>query len=68
MQLDHYLKATRYAYQYRKKNGKLIFRYDNAVHKPDLGFKEHMHTADGSIRQAKAPDIKELVDNIISMT
>ena len=62
------IEKVSYAYQYQKKNGELIFRYDNAVHKPDLGFKEHMHTADGSIIQAKAPEIKELVDNIISMT
>ncbi len=24
----------------------LIFRYDNAAHKPSLGFKEHKHVSD----------------------
>ena len=32
-----------YAYQYHDEEGKLIFRYDNARHKPDLGFIEHKH-------------------------
>jgi len=32
-----------YAYQYQDAKGKLIFRYDNARHKAELGFKDHKH-------------------------
>jgi len=46
MSLSRYLAALRqekvsYAYQYQDGEGKLIFRYDNAAHKPGLGFIEH---------------------------
>lgn len=40
-----------YAYQYHDEEGKLIFRYDNARHKPGLGFIDHKHLNDGSIVQ-----------------
>jgi hypothetical protein len=33
-----------YAYQYQDRDGKLIFRYDNAAHKPKLERSEHRHS------------------------
>lgn len=54
-----------YAYQYQAINGELIFRYDNAVHRPALGFKEHKHTKDGAIVEASLPDISDIVDEVI---
>lgn len=38
-----------YAYQYQDSADRLIFRYDNAAHRPALGFKEHRHSSDGNI-------------------
>ncbi len=54
-----------YAYQHQSKDGELIFRYDNAPHKPELGFKEHKHTNDGKITEDSLPDICKLMDEII---
>ena len=54
-----------YAYQYHHEEGKLIFRYDNARHKPDLGFIDHKHLNDGSIVQCGVPDISDVVDEVI---
>ena len=54
-----------YAYQYQANNGELIFRYDNAVHRPALGFIEHKHTKDGAIIEASLPDISDIVDEVI---
>jgi hypothetical protein len=54
-----------YAYQYQDKKGKLIFRYDNARHKPELGFDDHKHLADGTIIQSSPPDISHVVDEVI---
>ena len=54
-----------YAYQYHDEEGKLIFRYDNARHKPDLGFINHKHLSDGSIVQCGVPDISDVVDEVI---
>ena len=53
------------AYQYQDKDGNLIFRYDNAIHKPDLGFNEHKHTKDGDIIRASLPDLSDIMDEII---
>lgn len=54
-----------YAYQYQTEEGTLIFRYDNAKHKPALGFSEHKHTQNGSIIPSQLPPINEIVDEVI---
>jgi hypothetical protein len=54
-----------YAYQFHDRDGNLIFRYDNATHKPPLGFSAHKHTASGSIEDVGLPDIFNLVDEIV---
>lgn len=55
-----------YAYHLQRKDGSLIFRYDNAAHKPRLGFEQHKHTKEGKILEAVPPDIRELLDEVIS--
>lgn len=59
------LNRVSYAYQYQSEDATLIFRYDNAQHKPPLGFDEHKHTGDGKIIQIKLPIIDEIVDEVI---
>ena len=54
-----------YAYQYHDEEGKLIFRYDNARHKPGLGFMDHKHLGDGSIIQCGIPNISDVVDEVL---
>jgi hypothetical protein len=54
-----------YAYQYQDREGNLIFRYDNAKHRPELRFKEHKHLANGTISAAALLDIYELVDEVL---
>jgi hypothetical protein len=54
-----------YAYQYHDIKGKLIFRYDNARHKPELEYKNHKHLHDGSMVQSSMPDISDVVDEVI---
>lgn len=54
-----------YAYQYQQADGTLIFRYDNAKHKPDLGFEHHKHQADGKIVAAEPPRIEDLVQEVL---
>jgi len=54
-----------YAYQYQDRDNVLIFRYDNAVHKPALGFNEHKHTSTGDVIKAKLLDMADLVDEVI---
>ncbi len=50
--LDGYngvLHKEMYTYHYQDTMNKLIFRYDNARHRPPLGMMEHNHTPDGII-------------------
>ena len=54
-----------YAYQYQDEKGKLIFRYDNARHKPNLGFNDHKHLYNGSIVRSSMPDLSNIVDEVI---
>jgi hypothetical protein len=54
-----------YAYQYQNRNGDLIFRYDNAVHRPALEFKEHKHIKGGVIIEAILPDVSVIMDEVI---
>ena len=59
------IEKVSYAYQYQDRNGELIFRYDNAVHRPALRFKEHKHTKDGVIIEASLPDISDIIDEVV---
>ncbi|TET69787.1 MAG: hypothetical protein E3J56_09070 [Candidatus Aminicenantes bacterium] len=58
------IEKVSYAYQYQDRNGELIFRYDNAVHRPALRFKEHKHTKDGVIIEVSLPDISDIIDEV----
>ena len=53
-----------YSFHYQDKEGDLIFRYDNASHKPSLSYADHKHIK-GDIQQSDVPDIKEILVEII---
>jgi hypothetical protein len=53
-----------YAYHYQDKESSLIFRYDNAVHKPKLDFIEHKHTGEKTI-SAGVPEIADILEEIL---
>ena len=59
------IEKVSYAYQYQDRDGELIFRYDNAVHRPALRFKEHKHTKAGVIIQTSLPDISDIIDEVV---
>ena len=59
------IEVISYAYQYQDAKGKLIFRYDNARHKPELVFKDHKHLHDGTMVKSSMPDISDVVDEVI---
>ena len=54
-----------YAYQYQDSDGRLIFRYDNAVHRPALRFKEHKHIKAEVTIEASLPDISDIIDEVV---
>lgn len=56
-----------YAYHYQTVGQQPIFRYDNARHKPDLGFADHRHASDGTITQViRVPDLGHIVTEVVS--
>lgn len=52
-----------YAYHYQNRNGSLIFRYDNAAHRPALSRAEHRHSSEG-VMISGAPTLQEVLDEI----
>lgn len=50
-----------YAYHYQNNRQELIFRYDNAKHRPLLEEREHKHFHDGAVRMIAAPNIEDLL-------
>lgn len=53
-----------YAYHYQNADGALIFRYDNAAHRPPLSQVEHKHTPEGVIA-ADAPTLQAVIAEIL---
>lgn len=53
-----------YAYHYQDDQKKLIFRYDNAPHRPALPQLDHKHTLD-KIEPANAPTFGQVLDEIL---
>jgi hypothetical protein len=64
--LRYRLEKLTYSFHYQDKDGRLVFRYDNAVHKPVLGFKNHKHCKGGVIIQSDAPELRDILEEIMS--
>ena len=52
-----------YAYHFQDAEQRLVFRYDNAAHRPRLPKVEHKRTADG-VEVSIAPTLREVLDII----
>jgi hypothetical protein len=53
-----------YTYHYQDAEDNLLFRYDNAPHKPALPFVDHKHIAPDGIVQADAPALADVLVEI----
>ena len=45
----------------------LLFRYDNARHKPPLSFREHKHLATGTIVAALVPLFSDVLTELVQL-
>lgn len=61
------IEKLRYSYHYQDSTKNVIFRYDNALHKPVLPYKEHKHIGFTTIVQAPAPNIEFVVEECLAM-
>ena len=53
-----------YAYHYQDADSNLVFRYDNAAHKPALPQVEQKHTTEG-VEMTGAPTFEGVIDEIL---
>lgn len=63
--LQKYVDKLAYSFHYQDVNNNLIFRYDNAKHKPALGFIDHKHIK-GKIISSKIPSLDQIIWEIIT--
>jgi hypothetical protein len=61
------LEKTQYSYHVQNADFTLIFRYDNALHKPTLPYRDHKHHADHHITPTIAPTLDEVVEECAKM-
>jgi len=59
--------VNKYRFQYMGEDSRMIFRYDNAPHYPDIAsFPHHKHSID-SVMPSSMPGIKDLLNEISAM-
>lgn len=63
--LQELVEKLSYSFHYQDHENNLIFRYDNAKHKPDLGYADHKHIQD-QIIPSKIPEIEQVILEIIT--
>jgi hypothetical protein len=59
------LHKTMYAYHYQKRDGTLIFRYDNTAHHSLIPtFPYHKHLEDGNVASSDVPSLEQVLREI----
>jgi hypothetical protein len=65
LDLSYHIEKETYSFHYQDRNGSLIFRYDNAAHKPALGFMDHEHVGNQVVRTEVA-NLREILEEILN--
>ena len=63
--LQESIEKLSYSFHYQDYENNLIFRYDNAKHKPDLGYTNHKHIKN-KIIESETPNIEQVILEIIN--
>ena len=59
------IQKVMYAYHYQKKDGEVIFRYDNTAHHKSIPtFPNHKHLLDGVVIASDAPALENILSEI----
>ena len=59
------LEKLSYAYHCQSPTGALLFRYDNAAHKPKPQLSSHKHLASGEVLAAEPPELETVLCEIL---
>ncbi|WP_333653782.1 toxin-antitoxin system TumE family protein [Dissulfurispira sp.] len=62
--LRYKIEKLTYSFHYQDKDGSMIFRYDNAKHKPDLGFDSHKHVKE-KVLISEVPELRNILEEIM---
>lgn len=63
LDLRYKIDKKAYSFHYQDKDSNLLFRYDNALHKPSLEFNDHKHIGD-TIIESEVPNISSILEEI----
>ena len=64
LDLRYGVRKLTYSVHYQDREGGLIFRYDNARHKPQLDCREHKHLPAGLIIPSDPPEFEDVMYEI----
>lgn len=65
LDLRHKIEKLTYSFHYQSKETNLIFRYDNATHRPSFDFVDHKHVG-SEIYQSGTPGLRDVLTEIVS--
>ena len=65
LDLRYKIEKLTYSFHYQDKKTNLIFRYDNAAHKPSQEFVDHKHI-ENKISRSDVPELKDVLEEIIT--
>lgn len=63
LDLHHAVDKKMYSFHYQDAQGMLRFRYDDAAHKPPLGFQNHKHTTEETVASSM-PVLSDVLNEI----
>ncbi len=66
LDLRYKTRKLSYVFHYQDNNSNMIFRYDNATHRPALPFADHKHSGKDVI-QAPVPGLPAVLEEIIEL-
>jgi hypothetical protein len=67
LDLRYGIEKLTYSFHYQDRYGNLIFRYDNARHKPALDSEDHKHLPDGHTISSHEPEVKNVFTEIMDL-
>lgn len=65
LDLRYKVEKLNYSFHYQKQDETLIFRYDNARHKPSFDAYGHKHLPDRKVLAAESPSLKDIFTEIM---
>jgi hypothetical protein len=67
LDLRYKIEKLNYSFHYQRQDGSLIFRYDNAEHKPPVESSGHKHISDTKVIPAGPPALSEILTEIMDL-